>query len=71
MNLIIYKTNKNNWYFETDETFKKTKSNDVMYTIEGDFPCEVKKTKLDKAPESIADVESMLIELFGGDQYEE
>lgn len=65
MNLIIYKTNKNNWYFESDETFKKTKTKEVLYTVEGDFPCEIKKTKLDKPLSNIEEVENLLQEIFG------
>lgn len=63
--LYIYKTKSGNTYFESDETYKNSKTKDILYEIETDFPDPIKKTKIQNEIKSIEDVDKLLYEIFG------
>lgn len=63
--ILIYKTEKGKFYFESEETYKHSNKKDVLFEIETDYPTPLKKTEIQKEIKNISDVDKLLHEIFG------
>lgn len=63
--MYIYKTDKGNYYIESEDTFKHTKNKFELFEIETDYPLPIKKTQIQQEIKTSEDVDKLLLEIFG------
>lgn len=65
MRMYIYRTDKGNYYLESENTYKHTKNKFELFEIDTDYPNPIKKTQIQQEIKSSEDVDKLLFEIFG------